>query len=116
MTQISGAQAAAVLTSFNTAFAVAEASLTAAAANVYDDMVPFWSASQTKATLTTFYTALLTTFPQDVPGGQPCANWIAVIAGLTDKISVPIPNLVDFTALVQAVYRLLWLTDYLSNN
>jgi hypothetical protein len=105
-----------------------EPDLQDAAANCYIDLLPTSLATDptksTKETTLAFCALLKDTFPPDQEGGFPCANLLAVLgAQAADMVDVtasgPFGQTVtfppDLSAIVFTLYKLLWITEVLSD-
>lgn len=105
-----------------------EPDLQDAAANCYIDLLPTSlqtdPAKSTRTRTLQFCALLATTFPQDKPGGFPCADLLAVLAAQATNMPPvavvgPFAPYVTFPAdlamIVFSVYKLLWLVEVLSD-
>lgn len=103
--------------------AIPEPDLPSAATNIVADLYPRWTGAADavhgiQPTALAFCTALQNTFPGSAPGGQPCANLIAIIWAQATNLPAPsaanIPMLDVFFAIVLNIYKLLRLANQLA--
>ncbi len=94
------------------------ADLEEAAGQSFDNLFAKWVGGTLKTRLTTFYQTVLPTFPESDPSGHPVANWLVLIASITDKmdagnsfVEVPYDVMVTVSGYV---YRLCWIANQLN--
>lgn len=92
--------------------AIPEPNLASAAANIYDDLNPKFTAGTIRANVITFWSGLTATFPTSQPNNLPPANWLAVIAGFNDSMSAT-PQVPTLSQLIVYIYRFICLVDVL---
>lgn len=91
-------------------------SLAAAAGDAFDNLQLRFVAGTIKSQLTVFWQQVLPTFPEADPGSRPVADWLTVLASLTDQMETGTPPLIQLTGAAEVMYRLCWMASFLQTS
>ena len=86
--------------------------LAAAAGDAFDNLQLRFVAGTIKTQLTIFWQQVLPTFPESQPGAQPVADWLTVLAALTNDMATGTPPLIQLTGAAEVMYRLCWMASF----
>jgi hypothetical protein len=93
---------------------MAAATLSEAAVTAAANLYTLLAAGTLKVKTAQFWAALIDTFPDSDPNDRPVANWLVLIAVLSDQMEADV-TYPQFTDMVDLVYRICFLTKALND-
>lgn len=95
----------------------AAVNLVQAAGQTYQNLFPWYLNNTLKTRLTTFWNAILPTFPDQEPNSRPVADWLVLIASLADQMPTMVNSVpfASFDVATNYVYRLCYIGNFLTS-
>lgn len=87
-----------------------------AAGQAYDNLHIRWLANQMRSRCILLCQNTVSIFPEQLPGGLPVANWIAILWAQAVKFPSSNVPISDLTIAAESLYRMCWMGFSIINN